>query len=172
MNKINDKWYQTYLAIQFSYDLRRYDLADLQPHDLDDLKQDLFLWYAEEIQGLGHYRGVEKRNYLKATNKQAYFNKMLQRRVLNWTIRNGKENKTVSIEHAMAMANTSKGKLDINHWCFRGLKLREKVLLILRFAVNLTREEIADVTHMDRQAVYKAIQRATKVVHDNVAETE
>lgn len=168
MDRIKDEWYQTYLATQFPHDLRRYDLTDLQPSDLDDLKQDLFLWYAEEIHGVGHYTGVAKRNYLKATDKQAYFNKMLARRVLNWAIHRSKESKMVHMKYAMELANEVKGKFNINAPCFEGLTLRSKVLVILRFAVNLTVKEIAQITRSSEQAVQRTIHRATEVINDNV----
>jgi len=168
MDRINDEWYQTYLATQFPHDLRRYDLTDLQPSDLDDLKQDLFLWYAEEIQGVGHHTGVKKKNYLKADNKQKYFNRMFERRVLNWAVHRSNEKKMVYITHAMELANEVKGTLNINAPCFEGLTLRSKVLVILRFAVNLTVKEIAQITRSSEQAVQRTIHRATEVISDNV----
>lgn len=137
----------------------RYGLEDLQPADIDDIRQVLAEHYCEQI--------AEKHNYIKATNLQAYFSTILRRRMSKWAIKRTKEQKTVGIEYAMEIVIPARGKLDIYHECLKGLTLKERVMVILRYAADLTGEEIAEVVSMDREAVYKAIQRAVEKIKIN-----
>jgi len=161
MSTINDRWYQEYLATQFPYDLRRYDLTDLQPSDLDDLKQDLFVAYAEEI--------TIKRNYLRATRLQQYFNTMLTRRVMNWAIRKSKENKRMRTNQNVEAGIKESGSIDLGHPVYRNLNRDYLGTVLLYYHGNFTAEDIARFRRSTPKAVNSKLDRAREIMKNSIS---
>jgi DNA-directed RNA polymerase specialized sigma24 family protein len=160
MSTINDKWYQEYLRTQFHRDLRRYGLLDLQPSDLDDLRQDLAEHYCEEI--------AKKHNYTKAQELQAYFSTMLRRRMCKWAMKRARENKRMRTNQTVETAIRESGGINIGHRVYQNMNKDYLATVILFYHANFSVEDLAKFSGKTPKAINRKLEKAREIMRANM----
>jgi len=152
------KYLQHYFDKHFKKDLSRY-LPDLQPSNIDDLRQDLSVHFYTEL--------AHKQNYWRANNLQAYFSEMLHNYVINWALKRTRDKKRMTTNQDIRHKIRQSGSIDLEHPIYRNLNKDYLGTVILFYHARYTAEEIAKFRRTTEKSIYRKLDRATEIMKDN-----